>query len=192
MKLFVPIKNKVCSIVMEAYTILIESNAKEDITHFVEHFKLLFDPRNSILTDMSSSKFILDNYEFLMELNLRSNRLLKALVQKTPYPTLLSDLVIFQKQVQVIYSYYADQCKKGQPIATANIKEMLEQNSKLSKICAEIKLGMKDELTKSDSEQIKQYISYSCAQSIMQEDMAKLVLFVTRPYMLSTNRSFSN
>ncbi|MBL7481242.1 hypothetical protein [Legionella bononiensis] len=165
---------------IEAHNILKQINAERDIPQYIYNFMHLVDLNNSQLIDLAqSSNQPLNNKQFLETLTATANRLLFALMNDSPYPTLYGDLMKLKAHFQVILLYYQKERQQGQPIASAYIQRFTDRiKSNPDEIDGDHGL-----LNIEESNRLTKYtINYS-AQYIMKKDMPLLSAFILQPFL---------
>ncbi|KTD42448.1 hypothetical protein [Legionella quateirensis] len=169
---------------IEAHNILKELNAERDIPQYIYNFIQLVDLNNSQLIDLSQgSNQPLNNQQFIDTMITTANRLLFALMNDSPYPTLYGDLMKLKTHFQVILLYYQEECQQGQPIANAYIQRFTNRiNSNPDEIGGDQGL-----LNIEESKRLTKYTIHYCAENIMRKDIPLLSSFIVQPFLKNHN-----
>lgn len=165
----------------EAYSILVQSGAGKTISDFVFHFRQLFNVTKSHLEDVT------DNRQFLLDLTAVSMRLIDAIENKRPYPTLFGDLILFKIQLQKISRYYQEQLDRGQPVARRYIRDARKPNSQLINIVSHAD-QRKSLLDSEESELLIQYTVNYTANDTMTRQVHEITEFSILPFLLDHSK----
>lgn len=162
---------------LEAHQILSAGNSAGTIAHFIFYFNRLIDVKQSVLTDLTrGSDKIVDNQQFLDDLNDTAEKVIKALKHKSPYKAFFGDVVKLQNQLQVVLRYYKEQCEQQQPVANAYLFQTRVQNSMFTDVLS----GADAVLSPEVSERLIKYTINFSADSIMQLEIPELSSFITQ------------
>lgn len=163
---------------LEAYTLLKRRQQDITITNFIVHFT------NFPLDETLDLKKSVNTKDFILDFSLTSGRLLYALDNEKPYPTLLSDLIRFQEQLQVIMRYYQTEIENGQTVANSFLRQSKNHNSSVNILLNKSSKGLKPELNDNEANLIKQIIYASNADRLMKEQLHLLEEFILAPYLM--------
>lgn len=163
----------------EAYQILHDKNSDFNLANFLFYFNCLVNVQNSQFVDLTrGDEKELDNQKFIHDLNATVQRLVAALEDALPYPTLFGDVVRLQKQFQIVLRYYQEQCEQGQPVAQTFLHSLICKNA-----IREATLAQPGVLSPEHSEILIKYVINSTAESQMQEQIPQISKFITASFL---------
>lgn len=163
---------------LEAYKILYKENCDSNLTYFLFYFNRLVDMKNSQLVDLTNADGkVMDNQKFVDDLNATALRVITAIEEESPYPTLFGDVVKLQNKFQVVLRYYQEQCEQGQPIAQTFLHSLKLKNAMRAALVKQ------DLISPEHSETLVKYVINSTAESNMQDQMPEISKFITTSFL---------